>query len=286
MGITGLLPALRPVTRDVHLKELSGLRVGVDTYCWLHKAVYTCPEELCTGVPTEKHIKFALSRLDMLLHFGLKPYLVFDGDYLPAKGGKEKERAEKREESRKRAEQCLREGDTAGARAHFIKAVDVTPAMAAQFIAAARSRGGARFVVAPYEADAQLGYLCRSGQIDLVITEDSDLLLFGCTRVLFKLGKDAAGQQVTLHEVFTERNDELDFRRCASGSSGGGSSISGGNSGSDGDECGGGGSDGNGIGGGGGSSAAAEDALLLTCALSGCDYLPSVLGIGLKRAHR
>lgn len=29
-----------------------------------------------------------------------------------------------------------------------------------------------------------------------------------------------------------------------------------------------------------------EDELVLLCALSGCDYLPSVQGMGLKKAHR
>ena len=37
--------------------------------------------------------------------------------------------------------------------------------------------------MAPYEADAQLAYLNRSGIAQLIITEDSDLVLFGCDRV-------------------------------------------------------------------------------------------------------
>lgn len=39
-------------------------------------------------------------------------------------------------------------------------------------------------IVAPYEADSQLAYLNLSGIADIVITEDSDLLLFGCKRVI------------------------------------------------------------------------------------------------------
>ena len=38
-------------------------------------------------------------------------------------------------------------------------------------------------IVAPYEADAQLAYLNLSGIAQLIISEDSDLLCFGCTRV-------------------------------------------------------------------------------------------------------
>ena len=39
-------------------------------------------------------------------------------------------------------------------------------------------------IVAPYEADSQLAYLSMQGLVDLVITEDSDLLVFGCKKVI------------------------------------------------------------------------------------------------------
>jgi exonuclease-1 len=38
-------------------------------------------------------------------------------------------------------------------------------------------------IVAPYEADAQLAYLNLKNVAQIVITEDSDLVLFGCTKV-------------------------------------------------------------------------------------------------------
>ena len=44
------------------------------------------------------------------------------------------------------------------------------------------------YYVAPYEADAQLAYLSKINYIDLIITEDSDLLAYGCKCVLYKLG--------------------------------------------------------------------------------------------------
>ena len=42
---------------------------------------------------------------------------------------------------------------------------------------------GVECIVAPYEADAQLAFLEKVSIVDLVITEDSDLLAFGCKRV-------------------------------------------------------------------------------------------------------
>ena len=46
---------------------------------------------------------------------------------------------------------------------------------------------GVDCIVAPYEADAQLAYLNKCGIAQLVITEDSDLVLFGCDRVCIAL---------------------------------------------------------------------------------------------------
>ena len=54
MGIAGLLPCLKSVSRNTHLKEFAGQRVAVDAYVWLHRSLYTCAQELCMGVPTDK----------------------------------------------------------------------------------------------------------------------------------------------------------------------------------------------------------------------------------------
>ena len=43
---------------------------------------------------------------------------------------------------------------------------------------------GVDCIVAPYEADAQLAFLNLKGIADIIITEDSDLLLFGCEKVV------------------------------------------------------------------------------------------------------
>lgn len=40
-------------------------------------------------------------------------------------------------------------------------------------------------IVAPYEADAQMTFLAVTKHVDAVITEDSDLIPFGCPRVSY-----------------------------------------------------------------------------------------------------
>jgi exonuclease-1 len=96
----------------------------------------------------------------------------------------------KRTEALAKANSLLAEGKTGAAREHYIKACDVSPQHAYQLIKELR-REGIDYCVAPYEADSQLAYLEKHGLIDGIITEDSDLIVFGCRTVLYKLNADA-----------------------------------------------------------------------------------------------
>ena len=79
MGIQGLWPQLKSITRHRHISYFSGKRVAVDTYAWLHKAVYGCCTELAFGTKTDKWILYCLEFVDLLLSTGIEVYLVFDG---------------------------------------------------------------------------------------------------------------------------------------------------------------------------------------------------------------
>lgn len=68
----------------------------------------------------------------------------------------------------------------------MIDSIDVSPDVASMLVEELKSRG-IKFIIAPYEADAQLAYLSRAGIVDFIITEDSDLLAFGAKKILYKL---------------------------------------------------------------------------------------------------
>jgi exonuclease-1 len=154
----------------------------------------------------------------MLLYFGVTPYLVFDGDNLPSKAGTEHDRHRKRQESKALGLELQRKGRIAEAYQEFQKAVDVTPLMARQLIEELKHMK-VQYVVAPYEADAQMVYLEQQGLIHGIISEDSDLLVFGAKRLLSKL--DQHGDCIEINRAdFTACREvslvgwsDADFRR-------------------------------------------------------------------------
>jgi 5'-3' exonuclease len=58
------------------------------------------------------------------------------------------------------------------------------------------------FLVAPYEADGQLGYLSDLGLVQLVVSEDSDLMACGCSHVLYKMDDGLQGTLLRRNDMF------------------------------------------------------------------------------------
>mmetsp|Transcript_5428 Transcript_5428/g.8007 ORF Transcript_5428/g.8007 Transcript_5428/m.8007 type:complete len:577 (+) Transcript_5428:79-1809(+) len=241
MGIQGLLPMVKPICKSVHVKEYSGKRMAVDGYVWLHRGAYSCAKEIVQRIRTEKFINYGLSMAKMLQYYNITPVLVFDGARLPAKSGKEKERHDRRKKAREKAIRLQNQGYLGEAHECYKKAVDISPALAFQFITKLRE-AQVECIVAPYEADAQLAYLERSGYVDGVITEDSDLIPYGATCVLFKLEKN--GNAIEYKQSFLVQSKEYDFFRMT------------------------------------------PNDIIRMCVLSGCDYLDSLPGIGIKKAYK
>ncbi|XP_055852492.1 exonuclease 1 [Episyrphus balteatus] len=201
MGITGLIPFLEKSSSKVHLKDLRGTTVAVDTYCWLHKGVFSCADKICRGEDTDMYVTYCLKYVSMLLSFDIKPILVFDGRHLPAKALTEKRRRENRDVSRKKAAELLRQGKTTEAHSQMRRCIDVTHDMALRLIKECRLRN-VDCIVAPYEADAQMAFLNKLDIAQYVITEDSDLTLFGCKKIIFKLDLTGSGLLVEADKLY------------------------------------------------------------------------------------
>ncbi|TPX34845.1 hypothetical protein SmJEL517_g02617 [Synchytrium microbalum] len=236
MGIQGLLPMLSKIYEPIHLADLKGLAVAVDTYVWLHRGAFGCAQDLVLGNPTTKYVGFVMRKVELLRQHGIHPVMVFDGGPLPIKAGTEEQRRKRRHETREKAIALLKAGKKSEAESCFQTCVDVTPRMAWEVIKELK-KANVEYIVAPYEADAQLAFLSRTKHVAAIITEDSDLVVFGCERVVLKLDATGSGIQIRnsrLNEVFPRFWSQEKIRHM--------------------------------------------------CILSGCDYIDSLPGMGLKTA--
>ena len=179
-----------------------------------------------------------MKRLQTLLDSGLEPVVVFDGGSLPMKRDENESRRNAKRQNFEKGKALLAQGKPEAAEEFFQRAVNISPAHAKAVIDALKAQR-VEFVVAPYEADSQMAYLAQKGLVDLVLTEDSDLLAYGCPEVLFKFDKQGFAQQVSLAEVLAQPA----------------------------------------------FSGFTKGMFTEMCILSGCDFLPSVPKVGMKKAY-
>lgn len=228
MGVKGLLPCLQSITRSVSLERFRGLTVAVDAMSWLHKGVFACDVKAlaksqrgrCSETSSStslssvdtKCVNFAVKKAETLRsNFGMEVIMVIDGDSLPCKKEENEKRRAERDEAFRKAMAAEQGGDSRAARRFYAQSCSVTHKIRYELIKACKQAGIA-FLVAPYEADAQMARMTHTGMVDLVITEDSDTLVYGCPRVLFKIEFDTSqGQEIQLMRDIG-KNESPSFR--------------------------------------------------------------------------
>lgn len=219
---------------DSLLRSHRSFAVHVSKRCDLH--LLPIPHGFLTA---RRHIDYCVKLAELMRHHNVIPVLVFDGGTLGAKAGTTSKRKALREENAQKAaalqvkidalelrlakalpglgpSKAALQEELNAARKAFDKAcqaaVVVTAEHGAMLIARLRALN-IEFVVAPYEADAQLAFLARNGSIDAVLTEDSDLVAFGCPVVLYKFDRNSC----EMSELRTDRLHEVGPPFCLTG---------------------------------------------------------------------
>lgn len=95
-------------------------------------------------------------------------------------------RSEQRKEAKEKADKLYEEGKFDEAKKMYTQCVRIDNTHKNALIQHLKEVGVEHYV-APYEADAQLAYLYNQKLIDVVFTEDSDLILFGVKHLCMKL---------------------------------------------------------------------------------------------------
>lgn len=167
------------------------------------------------GIKTTRYIDYCLKYVRMLLALNIRIIMVFDGRSLVAKAGTNEKRRTDRNEAKKKASEFLRSGLIEEARKEFVKGVDITHEHAVELMKECRKLG-VDCITAMYEADSQLSYLEKIGLAEYVISEDSDLILFGCSKIIFKLqldGRCLLFESSKLHLCLSCTPDKFSFEK-------------------------------------------------------------------------
>ncbi|KAI8088461.1 PIN domain-like protein [Thamnidium elegans] len=237
MGIQGLIPLLKSIQKPVEINEYAGQSVAVDGHGWLRRGVFSCSSELARGIETNTYVEYFMNLVKMLLFHKVIPIIVFEGQKLPIKKATTDAHASSRSAKLKEGKALFKDGKFSESNKLFQQSISVTPYMVAKVIKEL-NRYKIQHIVSPYEAAPQLTYMLNSNQVKAVITENSNLLAFGCSNVIFKMDRAGKGIQITCKDIFNRFVGITDSHK-----------------------------------------------LRYMCILSGCDYLPSLPGIGLRKAQ-
>lgn len=170
MGISGLLKEVSGLAkRKVHISDYAGKRAVVDASTWLYRGCYSCAREVALSKPTDKFLRFVMHRVKMLQYHKVKVTMVFDGRLLPLKEGTSKQRhgnkkaaLSKAKQLEAQAKQCKQQSEKrrlwGEADKYYKQAYSPRFVHAAQLMRELRQEK-IDFIVAPFEADAQLVYM-------------------------------------------------------------------------------------------------------------------------------
>ena len=181
MGITDLreLAVIEPIDYD----ELEGATAAVDAFNWLHRylsiVVQYTDRDIYTRDGTEVPNLIGLVRgLPKFFEHGLFPVFVFEGHHVELKEAELEQRRERRRTAEQRAERAAAAGDEIEAARYRSQAQRITAAIE-RTTRELLDILDVPYLDAPTEAEAQAAHMARENDVDYVISDDYDCLLYG-----------------------------------------------------------------------------------------------------------
>ncbi|RLO01022.1 hypothetical protein DYB28_000595, partial [Aphanomyces astaci] len=192
MGIDSLLVHLGSVMCETHVSRwFGGKRAGIDVSVWMYSGAAATATELAlhaankVDVMTLEHTlayeSYCISRLELLLKHNITPVVVFEGAGMPTKAATSARREHDRQKHMMRGLNLHATHDLVESGKAFARSLKITGAMGRKLRRTLlRVHPTIECIVAPYEADAELAHLSLTNYVDIVISEDSDLIPYGC----------------------------------------------------------------------------------------------------------
>lgn len=177
---------------EITLDSLSGKKLGIDSYNMLYQFLASIrgPD----GLPLAdsqgnitSHLTGLFYRTLNLMDLGIKPVFVFDGKPSILKAETLKKRNEVRTDAANKSAEALKEGNLEEAQKFGSRSIRMTKDMvneAKEFLECL----GVPVIQAESEGEAQASVMCAKKQIDGVVSQDFDCLLFGAPELYRYIG--------------------------------------------------------------------------------------------------
>lgn len=245
MGIIELLRKLGPITEAKHISEFANKTAAIDIMSWLYKGLYACAAQQNPEVKSDLYLNYPLKMLALLKAHSITPIVVFDGKKLKEKEKIMEVRKEARESNIQKAIYLKNAGNEDESRKFLKRGLRVKSRMLNTLIEIFKQMD-VKIIVAPYEADSQIAYLVRKKYADFAISEDSDLVAFGVRNLVTKLTPEGSCMNINM-ETFWESPIDSHSDKVIKD-----------------------------------LKAMSYVNFLELVVMSGCDYLPSIKGFGIK----
>ncbi|KAJ6233952.1 exonuclease 1 [Anaeramoeba flamelloides] len=139
--------------------------------------------------------------INLLIKFGITPFVVFDGASLPMKLETQSSRTKTRLESFKKAQEFEKEGNMMEAKRFYQRSVRIRSKNAHDLLVELKKKN-IRVLVAPYEADPQLAWLSMNGHVDAVLSVDSDLVVLGVKTFIHRWDNKGNAEQINRKDIW------------------------------------------------------------------------------------
>lgn len=155
--------------KKVHISKYSGKRAVVDASTWLYRGCYSCAREVALQIKTEKFLRFVMHRVNLLRYNKIHVTMVFDGNVLPLKDGTCKQRRSSKRDALAKARKFENEARQCqfpqekrklwGQADKYYKQAYSPKFSETSLLIRELKKANVPYIVAPYEADAQLVYM-------------------------------------------------------------------------------------------------------------------------------
>lgn len=200
------------ISKEISIFDLQNKVLAVDSFNMLYQFLSSIRQTDGSPLTDSKgrvtsHLTGLFSRVTKLMHEGIKLVFVFDGETPELKKAERERRKQVKVEAGKQYEEAKEREDIEEMKKYASRTSILTKEMVEEAKELIKALG-MPIVQAPSEGEAQAAYMAKKGDCYAVVSQDTDSLVFGATKVVKNL--TLSGKRKTANKlVYKTINPEI-----------------------------------------------------------------------------